>query len=135
VLGLLERCLGNHRAIIEAFTPSSGRGKPESMVTLLVILLVLIVMIALGVAVVGLVLELLWWALVGLVIGGLARLFVRGTQPIGWLGTIAAGIAGALLGGVIGDALGGNGLLELVLAVALAALLIAAFGGTRRAYA
>jgi hypothetical protein len=34
-----------------------------------------------------------------------------------------------------GDVLGGNGLLELVLAVAFAALLIARFRGTRRAYA
>jgi uncharacterized membrane protein YeaQ/YmgE (transglycosylase-associated protein family) len=105
------------------------------MVTLLIILLVLIVMIALGVAVVGVVLKLLWWALVGLVIGALARLVLPGIQPIGWLGTIAAGIGGAILGGVIGDALGGNGLLELVLAVLVAALLIAAFNGTRRAYA
>jgi uncharacterized membrane protein YeaQ/YmgE (transglycosylase-associated protein family) len=105
------------------------------MLTLLIVLLVLIVMIALGVAVVGVVLELLWWALVGLVIGALARLVLPGIQPIGWLGTIGAGIAGALLGGVIGDALGGNGLLELALAVLVAALLIAAFRGTRRAYA
>jgi uncharacterized membrane protein YeaQ/YmgE (transglycosylase-associated protein family) len=104
------------------------------MVTLLLILLVLVVMIVLGIAVLGVVLELLWWVLVGIVIGALARLVLPGIQPIGWLGTIAAGIAGAILGGVLGDALGGNGLLELVLAVALAALLIAAFSGTRRAY-
>jgi uncharacterized membrane protein YeaQ/YmgE (transglycosylase-associated protein family) len=105
------------------------------MGTLLVILLVLIVMIALGVAVVGVVLELLWWALVGLVIGALGRLVLRGSPPIGWLGTIAAGIAGALLGGVIGDVLGGNGLLEFLLAILVAAVLIAVFSGGRRAYA
>jgi uncharacterized membrane protein YeaQ/YmgE (transglycosylase-associated protein family) len=92
-------------------------------------------MIALGVAVVGVVLRLLWWALVGLVTGALARLVLPGIQPIGSLGTIAAGIGGAILGGVIGDALGGNGLLELLLAVLVAALLIVAFNGTRRAYA
>jgi uncharacterized membrane protein YeaQ/YmgE (transglycosylase-associated protein family) len=104
------------------------------MVTLLIILLALVVMIALGVAVVGVVLKLLWWVLVGLVIGALARLVLPGVQPIGWLGTIGAGIAGAILGGVIGNALGGNGLLEFLLAIVTAALLIAAFGGTRRAY-
>ena len=104
------------------------------MLTLLIVLLVFIVMLALGMAVVGLVFKLLWWALVGLVIGGLARLVLHGDRPIGWLGTIAAGIAGALLGGVIGDALGGNVLLEIVLAVILAALLIAAFYSPRRAY-
>jgi uncharacterized membrane protein YeaQ/YmgE (transglycosylase-associated protein family) len=105
------------------------------MVTLLVILLVLVLMIALGIAVVGVVLKLLWWVLVGLVIGGLARLVLRGDRPIGWLGTIAAGIAGALLGGVIGDVLGGNALLEFLLAIAVAALLIAAFSGRREAFA
>jgi uncharacterized membrane protein YeaQ/YmgE (transglycosylase-associated protein family) len=104
------------------------------MLTLLLILLVLIVMVALGIAVVGVVLKLLWWVLVGLVIGALGRLVLPGIQAIGWLGTIGAGIAGAILGGVIGDALGGNRLLELVLAILAAALLIAAFGGTRRAY-
>jgi uncharacterized membrane protein YeaQ/YmgE (transglycosylase-associated protein family) len=105
------------------------------MVTLLIVLLVLVVMVALGFAVVGVVLELLWWALVGLVIGALGRLVLSGNPPIGWLGTIAAGIAGALLGGIIGDALGGNGLVEFLLAILAAALLIAAFSGGRRAYA
>jgi uncharacterized membrane protein YeaQ/YmgE (transglycosylase-associated protein family) len=105
------------------------------MVTLLVILLVLIIMIALGFAVVGVVIELLWWALVGLVIGALARLVLRGSPPIGWLGTIAAGIAGALLGGVIGDAVDGNWLVEGLLAILVAAALIAVFSGGRRAYA
>lgn len=67
-------------------------------------------------------------------IGGLARLVLPGPRPIGWLWTIGVGVAGALVGGVLGDALGGNALLELVLAVAAAALLIVAFGTGRRAY-
>ena len=105
------------------------------MATLLLILVAVVLLVILGVAVVGLALKLLWWALVGLVIGGLARLFLRDVPPIGWLATIAAGIAGSLLGGVAGNLLGGNWLLELVLAVAIAALLIAWLGGRRRAYA
>lgn len=105
------------------------------MVTLLVVLLLLVLAIALGIAVAGVVFKLLWWAVVGLAIGGLARLVLPGRRPIGWLWTIGAGVAGALIGGVLGDALGGNALLELVLAVAAAAVLIAAFGGGRRAYA
>jgi uncharacterized membrane protein YeaQ/YmgE (transglycosylase-associated protein family) len=106
------------------------------MLTLLLIFVALVLMIVLGVAVVGLALKLLWWAIVGLVIGGLARLFVSTVQPIGWLATIGTGIVGALLGGVLADALGGNWLLEVVLAVAVAALLIAWLGGRqRRAYA
>ena len=54
---------------------------------------------------VGLALKLLWWALVGLVTGALARLILRGKQSIGLLATAAAGIAGALLGGNVGHAL------------------------------
>jgi uncharacterized membrane protein YeaQ/YmgE (transglycosylase-associated protein family) len=105
------------------------------MITLLLVVLAIILMVVLGVAVVGLALQLLWWALVGLVIGALGRLVLPGVQAIGWLGTIGAGIAGALLGGVVGDALGWGGLLQFLLAIAVAALLIVAFGGTRRAYA
>ena len=107
------------------------------MATLLVILLALVLLVLLGVAVVGVALKLLWWALVGLVIGGLARLVLPGTGPaVGWLGTIAAGIAGALLGGIVGDALGGGWLLELLLAIAIAAGLIAWLGSReRRAFA
>ena len=105
------------------------------MATLLLILVAIVLLIILGAAVVGIALKLLWWALVGLVIGGLARLILRDTPPNGWLATIAAGIAGSLLGGVAGNILGGNWLLELVLAVAIAALLIVWFGDRRRAYA
>ena len=105
------------------------------MVVLIVILLALVLAIVLGVAVVGVVAKLLWWALVGLVIGALGRLVLPGTQAIGWLGTILAGIFGAIVGGVVGDWLGGNGFVELLLAVVAAALAIAAVGGTRREYA
>jgi uncharacterized membrane protein YeaQ/YmgE (transglycosylase-associated protein family) len=105
-------------------------------VIILLVLLALIVAVILGVAVIGLALQLLWWALVGLAIGALARLILPGIQPIGWLGTIAAGIAGALLGGIVADAFDFGGFLQFVAAVLVAAALIAAFaGGTRRAYA
>jgi uncharacterized membrane protein YeaQ/YmgE (transglycosylase-associated protein family) len=85
--------------------------------------------------VVGVAVKLLWWALIGLAIGALARLVIPGAQAIGWLGTIAAGILGALVGGVIGDALDASWVLEVVLAVGIAALAIFAFGGARREYA
>ena len=104
------------------------------MVLLLVVLAV-IAMIVLGIAVLGLVLKLLWWALIGLVIGALARLVLPGEQAIGWLGTIGAGIAGSLLGGILGHAFGWGDLGQFLLAIAVAAGLIAIFGGTRRAYA
>ena len=103
--------------------------------TLLLIVIAIVVLIVVGWALVGLALKLLWWALLGLVIGALARLVLPGRQAIGWLATAGAGVAGALLGGIIADALDWGGLLQFVLAVAVAAGLIAMVGGTRRAYA
>jgi uncharacterized membrane protein YeaQ/YmgE (transglycosylase-associated protein family) len=106
------------------------------VVTLLIILLAIVFLVIVGVAVIGIVVKLLLWALVGLVIGAIARLFLPGIQPIGWLGTIAAGIAGALLGGLVANAFDFGGVVEFIVAVVAAAALIAAFaGGTRREYA
>jgi uncharacterized membrane protein YeaQ/YmgE (transglycosylase-associated protein family) len=48
------------------------------------------------------------WALFGLVAGAVARLVVRGRQPIGCLATIAVGVAGALIGGLIGNVVLGH---------------------------
>jgi uncharacterized membrane protein YeaQ/YmgE (transglycosylase-associated protein family) len=103
------------------------------MLTLLIVLLVIVLLIALGV--VGFAFQILGWILVGLVIGALARLVLPGPRPIGWLRTIVAGIAGSIAGGLLGDALGGNGLLEFLLAVAVAALLIATLWGSERGFA
>ena len=106
------------------------------MVSLLIILLAIVFLVVVGVAVIGIVVKLLLWALVGLVIGALARLVLPGVHPIGWLGTIAAGIAGALLGGLVANTFDFGGIFEFIVAVAAAAALIAAFaGGTRREYA
>jgi uncharacterized membrane protein YeaQ/YmgE (transglycosylase-associated protein family) len=102
------------------------------MGVVLLIVLAIVLAIVLGVAVVGLAVKLLWWALIGLVIGALARLVLPGSQAIGWLGTIGAGIAGALLGGVIADALNVGGLLQFLIAIAVAAVLIAFLAGSRR---
>ena len=103
--------------------------------TLLLIVLAVVLLIVFGWFVLGLALKLLWWALLGLLIGALARLVLPGKQAIGWLATAGAGVAGALLGGIIADALDWGGLLQFILAVAVAAALIALLGGTRRAYA
>lgn len=102
---------------------------------LLLVILGIVLLLVVGWAVVGLALKLLWWALIGLVIGALARLVLPGEQAIGWLGTIGAGIGGALLGGIIANALDVGGLLQLLIAVAVAAGLVAILGGPRRAQA
>ena len=98
---------------------------------ILLALLAVIVLFALGIAVIGLTVKLLWWALIGLVIGALGRLILPGAQPIGVLATAALGVAAALLGGIIAHALDVGGLLQFVIAIVVAAGLIALYGGSR----
>ena len=43
----------------------------------------------------------LWWLVIGLVAGGLARLLVPGRQAMGWVMTIVLGLVGSLVGGFI----------------------------------
>jgi uncharacterized membrane protein YeaQ/YmgE (transglycosylase-associated protein family) len=104
------------------------------MPVVLIALLAIIVLVVVGWVVVGLAFKLLWWALIGLVIGALGRLVIPGRQVIGWLMTAGAGVAGALLGGIIADALDVGSVLQFLIAVAVAAGLIALLGA-RRAYA
>jgi uncharacterized membrane protein YeaQ/YmgE (transglycosylase-associated protein family) len=50
-------------------------------------------------------LEILWFVLIGLVAGALARLILPGRDPIGIIGTALLGIAGAVIGGLVVTAL------------------------------
>ena len=45
------------------------------------------------------------WLIVGLIAGALARLFVPGEDPMGWLGTMVLGLVGSLIGGFLGNLL------------------------------
>jgi len=47
--------------------------------------------------------NLVMMAIVGLVIGALARFFYPGAVPMGFLGTILLGVVGSLVGGFIGS--------------------------------
>ncbi|HEX8100717.1 MAG TPA: GlsB/YeaQ/YmgE family stress response membrane protein [Actinomycetota bacterium] len=47
--------------------------------------------------------NLLWWLLIGLVAGAIARLLVPGRDRLGFLGTILLGLVGSLIGGLIGQ--------------------------------
>jgi uncharacterized membrane protein YeaQ/YmgE (transglycosylase-associated protein family) len=49
-----------------------------------------------------------WWLLIGLVAGLLARLLVPGPQPMGWLMTIVLGLVGSVVGGFIFTLLSGT---------------------------
>lgn len=59
-------------------------------------------------------------AVVGLLIGGLARLVIPGRQPIGVLATIAIGITGSLVGSLIGHAIGTGQLVSFLLELGVA---------------
>ena len=99
---------------------------------LLILLLVVVVLVVIGAAALGVVVNILWWALIGLVIGALARVVVPGTQGVGLLATALFGIAGSLLGGIVANAADLGSILEFVVAVLVAALLIATFTAGRR---
>jgi len=79
-------------------------------------------------AAVGGVIGLLLVALVGLVIGVVAKLLMTGKDPGGWFVTILLGIAGSWIGGLIISLLGLSGVFPgLVAAVVGAMILLAAY--------
>lgn len=49
--------------------------------------------------------EILWFIVVGAIVGLIARLLLPGRDPIGIIGTILLGIVGAIVGGFIWQAL------------------------------
>ena len=76
----------------------------------------------------------IWWILIGLVVGAVARLVIPGRQHIGILVTILIGIVAAIVGGILTAALLGAGhtLITFIVAVLLAALAVSAV--STRAY-
>jgi len=73
--------------------------------------------------------QILGLIVVGLIIGGLARLVKPGKQRIGLLMTLLLGVGGAIIGGVIAGLLGTGSIFELniigfIVAVIAAVLLI-----------
>jgi uncharacterized membrane protein YeaQ/YmgE (transglycosylase-associated protein family) len=97
------------------------------------LLLAIVVLAIVGGAILGLLLHVVWWAIVGLVVGLLARLVLPDARGgIGPFQTVLFGIAGALLGGVLAGAFDVNWFIEFILAVLVAAVLIVVFGSTGR---
>lgn len=47
--------------------------------------------------------QVVWWLLIGLLAGALARLLVPGRDPMGVGGTLLLGLVGSLVGGFLGD--------------------------------
>lgn len=50
-------------------------------------------------------LSFIWWLIIGLIAGALARLIMPGRDAMGWLATILLGIVGSIIGGLIGMAI------------------------------
>jgi uncharacterized membrane protein YeaQ/YmgE (transglycosylase-associated protein family) len=71
-------------------------------------------------------------AVTGLIVGGLGRLVVPGWQPIGLVWTMLLGVGGSMLGTLVGQVFGVGGLATLLLEIAAAAALVAAYGGLGR---
>jgi uncharacterized membrane protein YeaQ/YmgE (transglycosylase-associated protein family) len=76
----------------------------------------------------------LWWILIGLVVGAVGRLVVPGRQHIGILLTILIGVVAAIIGGILTAAVLGAGhtVITFIVAVLLAALAVSLF--TTRGY-
>jgi uncharacterized membrane protein YeaQ/YmgE (transglycosylase-associated protein family) len=102
----------------------------------LIALILIVLFMAFGFGLLGFALSvvwsLIWYGLVGLVIGGIARLLVSGRQDMGLFETALFGIAGALLGGIVAnDVLDLGWFGQFLTAVIIAALLVVVTGAGR----
>jgi uncharacterized membrane protein YeaQ/YmgE (transglycosylase-associated protein family) len=68
---------------------------------------------------------------VGLIIGALARLAVPGRQRMGILATLLLGLVGAFVGAAIGYAITNSFIVVLILQVAVAAVGVYLYAGSR----
>ena len=53
-------------------------------------------------------LSFIWWLIIGLIAGALARLIMPGRDPMGWLATMLLGIVGSIIGGLVSMAIWPN---------------------------
>lgn len=73
----------------------------------------------------------IWFIVIGLIIGALGRLFVRGENPIGIGWTIVIGIVSSLAAGIVTRVLigKGHGFISFIVAVVFAVLIVTLIGG------
>jgi uncharacterized membrane protein YeaQ/YmgE (transglycosylase-associated protein family) len=81
----------------------------------------------------------LLYALIGLVVGILARFLVPGRNPIGFIGTLVIGVVGAIIGGWLAGAVfpetqGIDWLASILVAILLVLVVRSFRGGTRRTF-
>lgn len=99
------------------------------LIALLILLLIIFVVLPLTGYAFWLVIS---TAVVGLIIGGLARLVVPGRQPIGLLLTALIGVAGSLVGSIIGRAIDAGNIVTFLLQIAVATVVVALVAGGNR---
>jgi uncharacterized membrane protein YeaQ/YmgE (transglycosylase-associated protein family) len=76
-----------------------------------------------------------WTAIVGIFLGGLARLIIPGRQNIGILATIVCGWIGSLIGGAIGDGVWGwhhHRFATLLIEIGVSAIAVGTWSATHR---
>jgi uncharacterized membrane protein YeaQ/YmgE (transglycosylase-associated protein family) len=83
--------------------------------------------------------NIIWWLIVGLIAGALARLLVPGRDPMGIVGTLVLGLVGSLIGGFLGDlfesgdqSFSPSGLIGSIIGAVIALLIYRAVVGRRR---
>jgi uncharacterized membrane protein YeaQ/YmgE (transglycosylase-associated protein family) len=81
--------------------------------------------------------SIIWFLVVGLVAGLIARALMPGKQPMGLLGTMLLGIVGSFVGGLIGSLFTRGPFLELrpaglIMSVIGALVVLAVFGWSQR---
>ena len=89
------------------------------------LILIVVLLAIFGGAIIAGAAWLLWFGIVGIIIGGLARLLVADSGGYGLPGTILAGLGGALLGGVLARLADVGGFIEFLISILVAAVLIA----------
>ncbi|NLG63866.1 MAG: hypothetical protein GX539_16630 [Candidatus Cloacimonetes bacterium] len=98
------------------------------------LLLAIVLLVVAGWAIVGLV-TLLWYALIGFVVGMLGRMLVKDSAGLGVIRTIVAGLIGAIGGGLLASALDTGTLIRWAIVVLVSAIAVAVLGrggGSRR---
>lgn len=76
--------------------------------------------------------SIIFYVVIGAIIGVLGRLVVPGRQPIGVVFTVLLGIVGAVVGGLIAAAINAGAVIQFLLAIAVAALLVYFLAGGAR---
>lgn len=82
--------------------------------------------------------NIVWWLVIGLIAGFIARLLVPGRDSMGWFGTMVLGLVGSLVGGFIGNLfysgdaeMSPSGLLGSIIGAVIALLVMRATTGGR----